>query len=152
VTALYARKQALGVSDRVLDAISGLCHGHTSKLIGPGRERGLSQISLDALLGALACKLVIVEDEVQASIMKSRWESRNSQQLRMPARIGKALLARTRGPILRELAQRAGRARWRNVDPAVRRRLMTELIRRRWNSTNSLVSSPEPQQETAGAP
>jgi hypothetical protein len=43
VAALYARKEAIGVSDRVLDEISGLSPGHVSKLIGPGRERGLSQ-------------------------------------------------------------------------------------------------------------
>jgi hypothetical protein len=131
VAALYACKEARGVSDRVLGEISGLCHGHVSKLIGPGRERGLSQISLDALLGSLALKLIVVEDEAQAAIMKSRWESRDSRQLRPPARIGAAFLRRARPAVMREFSRKGGLARWKGTTPALRQKLMESVWRAR---------------------
>jgi hypothetical protein len=150
VAALYACKEARGVSDRVLDEISGLCHGHVSKLIGPGRERGLSQISLDALLGALACKLLIVEDEAQAAAMKSRWESRDSRQLRIPARIGASLLKRARPVVMRDFSRRGGLARWKGTTPALRQKLMESVWKAR--TVPAQLSAHAPAESSPGAP
>jgi hypothetical protein len=145
VAALYARKEAIGVSDRVLDEISGLSPGHVSKLIGPGRERGLSQISLDALLGSLALKLIVVEDEAQAAIMKSRWESRDSRQLRMPARIGAAFLRRARPAVMREFSRKGGLARWKGTSPELRKKLMHAVWKTRTKQAQLSASAPAEQ-------
>jgi hypothetical protein len=145
VAALYACKEARGVSDRILDEISGLCHGHVSKLIGPGRERGLSQLSLDALLGALACKLIIVEDEAQAAIVKPRWESRDSRQLRIPARIGAAFLRRARPAVMPEFSRKGGLARWKGTSPELRKKLMQAVWKTRTKQAQLSASAPAEQ-------
>jgi hypothetical protein len=124
VALLAARKEALGISNQVLDEVALLSPGHVSKTLGPGRERGLSQITIDALLGALAVRLVVVEDEAQAAIMKTRWESRDQRQVRPPARIGAAFLKRARPEILRAFSRKGGQARWKGTTPELRRKLM----------------------------
>lgn len=131
VAAIYACKEARGISNQVLDEIANLSHGHVSKLIGPGRERGLSQVSLDALLGSLALKLIVAEDEAQASIMRSRWESRDNRQVRSPTRIGAAFLRRARPAVLREFSRKGGLARWKGTSPELRRKLMQAVWKTR---------------------
>jgi hypothetical protein len=148
VALLRERQTALQLSDQTLDALAGLTHGHISKLLGPGRARGLSEISMNALLGALAVRFVIVEDAAQVVRMKPHWEGKDMKQVRLPARIGAALMKRMRPVVLRELGRRAGQARWRGIDPKLRSRRMSELARLRWDA-NRVASRPEPQQETA---
>ena len=131
VSLLAARRESLGISTLVLDEIALLSPGHVSKLLGPGRERGLSQISLDALLGALALRLIVVEDEAQASIMKNRWESRDQRQVRPPAQIGAAFLKRARPEILRSFSRKGGQARWKGTTPELRRKLMRAVWKAR---------------------
>jgi hypothetical protein len=65
----------------MLDALAGLAHGHVSKLLSPGRVRGLSEISLNALLGALALRLVVIENVDQVALMKQRWERKDMKQV-----------------------------------------------------------------------
>jgi hypothetical protein len=148
VCLLAARKEQLGISNELLDDVALLSSGHVSKILGPRRERGLTSITIDALLGALAVRLVVVEDEAQALVMKGRWEGRDHRALRTPARVGAALVKRVRPLVLRELGRRAGKARWRGIDPKLRSRLMRELARLRWHA-NRDASEPSPQQETA---
>jgi hypothetical protein len=150
VAALYARKQALGVSDQVLDAISGLSPGHVSKLIGPGRVRGMSPISLTALLGSLALKLIVTENEPQAAIMRPRWEGRDQRQVRAPARVGAALLKRARPEILRSFSKKGGHARWRGTTPALRKKLMESVWRAR--TVPVQLSADAPAESSPGAP
>jgi hypothetical protein len=144
---LRERQVALQLSDQTLDPLTGLSHGHTSKLLGPGRERGLSEISMNALMGALAVRFVIVEDAAQVARMKPHWEGKDLRQVRLPARVGAALMKRMRPVVLRELGRRAGQARWRGIDPKLRSRLMSELARLRWDASR-VASRPEPS-ETA---
>jgi hypothetical protein len=144
IAVLRERQVALQLSDQTLDAISGLTHGHVSKLLGPGRARGLSEISMNALVGALAVRLVIIEDVEQAARMKPHWEGKDMRQVRLPARVGAALMKRMRPVVLRELGRRAGQARWRGIDPKLRSRLMSELARLRWDASK-VASEPAPQ-------
>jgi hypothetical protein len=127
IQVMAERKSALGLSNEFLDNTIPLSDGHTDKVLGPSRERGLSQFTLDGMLAALALKLVLVEDPEQAARMRPRWEGRDQRQVRPPARIGKSLIARARPHVVRELGRQGGKARWRGVDPEVRRRLMTQI-------------------------
>ena len=101
--------------------------GHTDKILGPSRERGLSQITLDAMLAMLALRLVVVEDSEQAARMRPVWSGGDKRQLRPAARIGKSMIARARPHVIAELGRQGGKARWRGIGPEVRRRLMTEV-------------------------
>jgi hypothetical protein len=60
--ALRRRAESLDISRATLDDVSGLCSGYSAKILAPTPIRSLGRISLDALLGALGCKLVLVED------------------------------------------------------------------------------------------
>jgi hypothetical protein len=144
ISVLRERQIALGLSNETLDHIALLSAGHSDKLLGPGRQRGLSQISLDALMGALGVKLIVAEDAEQAARMRPHWEGRDKRQVRMPARVAKDLIARVRPVVLRDLGRRAGQARWRGIDPKLRSRLMSELARLRWDASK-VASRPEPQ-------
>jgi hypothetical protein len=76
------RKAALGLSDLVLDDLAGLCQGHAGKLLGPRQVKSLERITLSSLLGALALRLVVIEDVEQAARMRSRWERRRETFIR----------------------------------------------------------------------
>ena len=125
IQVMAERKSALGLSNEFLDNTIPLSDGHTDKVLGPSRERGLSQLTLDGMLAALALRLVIVEDPEQAARMRPRWEGRDHRQLRPAARIGKSMIARARPHVIRELGRSGGQARWRGVSARRRSELMT---------------------------
>jgi hypothetical protein len=85
VAILRLRKNALRLSDAVTDDIAGLTAGHTGNLLGPSRVKTLGAMSLSALLGALALRLVVVEDVEQAARVRDRWGRRDELRVRRPA-------------------------------------------------------------------
>jgi|SRR6516162_2352183 len=151
VDAMRARKESLGLSNAFVDDLIMLAGGHCDKLLGPARKRGLSPFTMDAMLSALALKLIVVEDIEQAARMQSRWDSRDARQVRSPVRtaaIGAAMVRRARPAVIRELGRRGGVARWRGVAPEVRRELMTAVS---W-SRDCVRKSVEPPRSSDGAP
>jgi hypothetical protein len=86
IKVLRRRKKALQLSDAVTDELAGLCAGHTGKLLGPSQVKSLGKISLSALLGALALRLVVIEDVEQAEIMRGRWTPRAEQHVTIEGR------------------------------------------------------------------
>jgi|SRR6516162_4735704 hypothetical protein len=133
VAVLRERQIALGLSNETLDHIALLSAGHTDKILGPSRQRGLSQLSLDALMGALAVKLIVAEDAEQAVRMRPHWQGRNQQAVRQPSRIAKELIARVRPAVLRQLASKAATARWSRTTPERRREIMRAVWTARRN-------------------
>jgi len=61
--ALRQRANSLQVSRETLDEISGLGGCYVNKLIGPTPVKSLDRISMGALLGAMGCMLILVQDE-----------------------------------------------------------------------------------------
>jgi hypothetical protein len=74
IEALRQRRDELDISHETIDDVSGLQPGYTSKVLA--RMKGLGPVSLPALLGALACGLVLVEDPLQRTLVEPRWERR----------------------------------------------------------------------------
>ncbi len=60
--AFRARAAELGITRLEIDEIGGLTSGRASKLLAPIPIKGFGRTSLGPLLGALALKLVVVED------------------------------------------------------------------------------------------
>jgi hypothetical protein len=113
------------LSNELVDHIALLSAGHCDKLLGPSRQRGLSQVSLDALMGTLAVKLIIVEDAERAARMKAYWERKDTRQVRpSTSRIAKQLIARARPAVLRQLAVKAATTRWSRIGKERRREIM----------------------------
>jgi hypothetical protein len=59
---LRQRAEELDVSRETLDSISGLQNGYSAKLLTEPPIRGLGEVSYSALAGALAVRIVVVED------------------------------------------------------------------------------------------
>ena len=71
-----ARRDELNISHETIDEIAGFPAGYTSKLLAPTPIRGISHMSLGAVLGALAIGLVVVEDPGQRAKVEGRWRPR----------------------------------------------------------------------------
>lgn len=78
VAILRRRRAELQLSDVLVDELAGLAAGHAGKLLGPAPVRRLGAMSLSALLGVLAVKLVVVVDAEQAARIGRRWEPRKA--------------------------------------------------------------------------
>jgi len=152
VIVLRSRQDALQLSNQTLDHIIPLAEGHADKLLGPNRSRGLSQISLDGLLSALALRLIVVEDPTQLARMRPLYARRDARMVRASTtQIAKETIRRARPHVIRELGRAGGMKAWRTIDPRLRSRLMSELAKRRWDAKRSALP-PVPQQEAAGMP
>ena len=131
IAVMRQRKDDLALSNGWIDAALSLADGHTDKVLGPAGHRGLTQLTLDGMLSVLALKLIVAENEIAAARMRPLWERRDYRQVRPPARIAASLIKRATPVVMREAGSRGGKARWRNIDPEVRRRLMTAVSRAR---------------------
>jgi hypothetical protein len=140
IEAMRTRKEALGLSNAWIEHAIELSDGHCDKILGPSRERGLSQLTIDGLLAVLAIKLIVVEDDIAAARMRPLWDGRDQRQVRQPSRIAKSAIARALPYAVRALGRAGGVARWRGVDPEVRRKLMTAVSRARSNVRKPVVA------------
>jgi hypothetical protein len=150
VTILRERQLALGLSNELVGHVARLSDGHVDKLLGPARQRGLSQLSLDALLGVLAVKIIIVEDEAMAARIKPHWQGKDNRQVRLPVRIAKDLIARVRPAVLRQLASKAATARWSRTTPEARRAVMQAVSAARRHARGAVVHAPSGRCGTSG--
>jgi hypothetical protein len=58
--------------------LAGIASGHANKVLGPVPVKALGRITLSALLGVLALKLVVVVDEQQAATSAADGNARTS--------------------------------------------------------------------------
>jgi hypothetical protein len=131
--ALRARVDTLGISLDTLDDLCGFWPGYASHILGPkpqGSIRMFKRLSLDCVLGALALKIVVVEDRDALAKVRGRLVASDKAQSRRrnaePASIKPpenafVMLARAGGFARAAnlsakrrvaIARRAARARW----------------------------------------
>ena len=77
---LRARVDELNVSREVLDDLSGLQPGYSSKILSG--MRGLGRVSLGCFLGAIGCRLQLVVDEQASAPVRDRWTPRAGEYVR----------------------------------------------------------------------
>jgi hypothetical protein len=128
VSALRSRKEALGLSNAVVEEIAGLTIGHWDKACGPTSVKSPNLYTLTALAGALGLAVVLVEDP--DAKVRRRWQRRQESMAPRKRRIGR--LRRLKSEAIQELARHAGKARWAGTDPDSLRQHMSELAKRRW--------------------
>jgi hypothetical protein len=78
---MRTRADQLNVSRETLDYVSGLPSGYTAKVLSPDGPKRIGMVSLGALLGALAMKLVAVPDDEVFARNRLRYEPRDSGAL-----------------------------------------------------------------------
>jgi hypothetical protein len=68
--AVRERVDFMGMTRLELDHLTGMQSGYMGKLLGPRQNRRFGEVSFDATLPAIGCRLVLVEDpELTAKIM-----------------------------------------------------------------------------------
>ncbi len=131
IAALRQRMAAVAATGEIIDHVGGLPAGYTRKLLAPIPIRVISRVSFSALLGALGCKLLLVQDDeawlkISPRITRSRfnrWDAGGKMPAK-PKRINKGDSAwgtfmRQRQVLLqspkrrRDVARKAAKARWR---------------------------------------
>jgi hypothetical protein len=129
IAAFRNRVAELQVAGETIDEVAGLPARYSAKLLGPTQVRKIGAISLGPLLGALALKLVIVEDENALRQYGPRLKRRNPNLVRKHNSV--VHVTRTRrefremgkigGPLSRkymskerasEIGRKAAKARW----------------------------------------
>ena len=83
--AVRQRRDELNISHETIDALAGLQAGYTSKLLAPIPIKNFGDMSLAAVLGALAIAIVVVEDPAQKLLVEGRWQKRKRPQRLLPA-------------------------------------------------------------------
>jgi hypothetical protein len=127
IAAIRNRAAELQVAGETLDEISGLPNRYCAKLIGPKPIRRLGAISLGPSLGALALKLIVVEDSEALRRVAGRLRKRDSRRVRNSVvhvtRTKREFqkMGRIGGPLSRtymskerasEIGRKAAQARW----------------------------------------
>jgi hypothetical protein len=72
VAAVRDRVDEMGLTRHELDHQAGLQEGYSGKLLGPTQIRGFGKMTLGPTLGAIGCKLLLVEDPEQTAKMRAR--------------------------------------------------------------------------------
>jgi hypothetical protein len=122
--ALATRREELNVSNQYLEEVGGFTTGQIDKWLGPARAKTPSLPSLFVLMDLLGASFpALVEDPAKMARMSDRWERRRMDHVR-PTGVGRLTIRRARPHVLRELAKRAGKARWAGLSPEQRREAM----------------------------
>jgi hypothetical protein len=161
IAGLRARVLELGVSFETIDQVAGWCDGYASKVLAPEpslghkTKRAMGPMAFDAVLGALAVKLLLVPDPDQLRYIKrNRYFVHRVQAppRRMLANGTHAYVAhRVTHEMLRQMAPSGGRARAAALTPLQRSKIARKAARARWARSKSNASrtacprhTPEP--------
>jgi hypothetical protein len=144
VEALRARQARLELSDETLDDVAGLTRGHTNKVLGPSRDRGIGSATLEAYLMALAIDLLVVENKQKLKQMRPHYEGRAASHVRTEHPIGKVVLSRAMSRLGQQrmamltsgerayFASIGGRSRATALSPEQRQSIARKGARVRW--------------------
>lgn len=97
-------KNFLGLSNEACDDLAGFCKGATDKYLGPSAHKRIGPVTFDIFCSLFAVKFVPVVDVEAAKKMERRYEQRQTQQVRPPARVSKSLLDRALRHLAREFS------------------------------------------------
>ena len=76
VEAIRQRVDEMGLTRMELDHQAGLQSGYSGKLLSRKQLRSFGKASLGPTLGAIGCRLILVEDPAQADLIKARMTPR----------------------------------------------------------------------------
>jgi hypothetical protein len=82
IAAVRERVDEIDISRLELDYQAGLTPGHSGKLLGRSLTKGFGKLSLGPVLGAIGCKLLLVEDTEQTARIRKRAKPRDNNQVR----------------------------------------------------------------------
>jgi hypothetical protein len=132
LTAVRARQNEIGLSNAMLDELSGFADGTSNKYCGPSREKMPLVSTLFLMLGAMGVGVVLVEDADAVKRLSGRWTRRQDNHIQSTGRLAQVAIQRALPAAITKLASSGGKSRWEGVDADERREHMRELARKRW--------------------
>ncbi len=136
IEAYRKRVADLGITNEMIDHLSGLQSGYVGKLLGPAQIRSIGRQSFGLLNQTLAMKMIFVVDEEAAKTMQSRWEKREVAVI-MHSRLSIKAIERFLPIVAREMGRRGAskgaRAGWAKLNPKKRAAKARRAARARWN-------------------
>jgi hypothetical protein len=136
------QKDQLGISDAALDALCGFAAGHVSKILGPGRAKGMGRLTFDTVADALGLSVVVVIDPEKVRRMKGRWEKRNAVFVNVrPCRLSKAARTQARTEIFAALGTLGGTARARNLSKERRSEIARHAAQEKHRKVREMVGA-----------
>jgi hypothetical protein len=130
VDALRARVAELQVSGQTIDQIAGLPSGYTQKILGPKGVRKVGAKSLTDLCGALAIRLLMVEDKEALARIANRLERRDAKMVR-----GGTVHIELSRRFLRKIQRKGGKNSRKNMTPEEASELGRRAALVRWGSS-----------------
>jgi hypothetical protein len=82
VEAIRVRVDEMNISREELDLQAGIPTGYSGKCLGPAQVKRLSYATMGPVLGAIGCKLLLVEDPEQTAKILRRAQPRDTRQVR----------------------------------------------------------------------
>jgi hypothetical protein len=138
---LRQRADELQISRELIDEISGMQPGYSSKLLSVSKTKMLGAVTMPLLLPALGLKLQVVEDPEAMERIRSRLTPRNASQARMQTvkagRYGHLISKR----FLRSIAFLGGRAYAQKVPAKRRREIARNAALARWKDIKAAVKN-----------
>lgn len=161
---MRARAEELQISRETIDELAGFASGYASKMLAPMPLKKMGELSIRLLIGALAVKLIVVDDPERRARMAERYTPRNPKYAAHAGvvnvifskhhlrTIGKRGGANSRRYMTREEATRLAMKAGRNSRKRVSSKRARELAQAaghlgaaaRWGDIKSAVRNPGP--------
>jgi transcriptional regulator with XRE-family HTH domain len=119
LTALSAKKSALGLTDEWIEEAAGFAPGHVDAVLS--RRRRPNVRTLDKLCDVLTVSLALVNDPDKQRVMKVRWEAHQ---------VG-----------IVDRAREGGKMRWRGVSKEQRSAIARAAVNVRWAKRSASIES-----------
>jgi hypothetical protein len=134
------RALAIGISREVLDDISGLPDGYSSKLLAATPIKHLGELSMGEILPVLGMKLLAVEDKeaLRRTLAHSKYRKRNTAWDASMQAVSRTNGRHSKKPnlvsrrFMRKIA-RLGGAAYAKADPEIKRRVAQAGAAARWH-------------------
>jgi hypothetical protein len=108
-----ATRERIGLSNAHCDELANFADGQVDKILGPTGVKSFGPKTFSGLNWMFAIKWICVVDAEQLAIMEQYWRDRQRQISHVrptPSRISKAVLARAKPIVLRELGEKLASA------------------------------------------
>jgi hypothetical protein len=132
---LRQRVAEIGLSNRVLDELTGLGEGSSAKYLSDLRLKHFSAVSVLRIAKVLGVKSVMIIDPMLVEKMKPHWEARDGRRVHPPPP-AKRLGNKTVSFVAVEMGRRGGMAS-RQWSPKRRRMRAKHAAAARWHRTQA---------------
>lgn len=133
IEAFRVMKDLLGLSNTFCDDTIGITAGHTDKVLGPTRAKGLSSFMFDNFSELFAVEFEMRINLDAAKRMQARWEGRENGRIHVDSsRVSKRMMERAKPQVIKHLSRVANEARCSKLPGEHRTQIAKKASDARW--------------------